>query len=77
MSNARRTTTQHSVGSGFGFDSTVDDVLRGIDLTGRLALVTGGYAGIGLETACALTRAGAWVFVPARRPAVAEACGPA
>ncbi|MFG2127212.1 SDR family NAD(P)-dependent oxidoreductase [Streptomyces sp. NPDC048751] len=66
-----RTTAQHKIGSGFGADSTADDVLDGIDLTGRLALVTGGYSGLGLETTRALVRAGARVVVPARRTAAA------
>ncbi|MFF8941937.1 SDR family NAD(P)-dependent oxidoreductase [Streptomyces sp. NPDC014864] len=66
------TTAQNKIGSGFGATSTAEDVLRGIDLTGRLALVTGGYSGLGLETTRALTRAGAHVVVPARRPAAAR-----
>ncbi|WP_440556170.1 SDR family NAD(P)-dependent oxidoreductase [Streptomyces sp. SCPE 10] len=66
------TTAQHKIGSGFGARSTADDVLRGIDLTGRLALVTGGYSGIGLETTRSLVGAGARVVVPARRPDTAE-----
>ena len=37
-----------------------------IDLEGKTAIVTGGYAGIGLETVKALTAAGAKVIVPAR-----------
>ncbi|GAA4081393.1 SDR family NAD(P)-dependent oxidoreductase [Streptomyces shaanxiensis] len=61
-------TAQHKIGSGFGATSTADDVLAGTDLTGKLAIVTGGYSGIGLETTRALTRAGARVVVPARRP---------
>ncbi|MFI9155766.1 SDR family NAD(P)-dependent oxidoreductase [Streptomyces sp. NPDC053367] len=61
-------TPQHGIDSGFGARSTADDVLKGIDLSGRLALVTGGYSGIGLETTRALVRAGARVVVPARRP---------
>lgn len=65
-------TAQHKIGSGFGATSTADDVLRGIDLTGKLALVTGGYSGIGLETTRALVKAGAHVVVPARRPDTAE-----
>src|SRR6058998_3336728 len=70
------TTPQHKIGSGFGAQSTADDVLRGIDLSGRLAVVTGGYSGIGLETTRALVRAGAHVVVPARRPdAAREALG--
>ncbi len=60
-------TSQHKIGSGFGAHSTADEVLAGIDLTGTLAIVTGGYSGIGLETTRALTKAGAHVVVPARR----------
>jgi NAD(P)-dependent dehydrogenase (short-subunit alcohol dehydrogenase family) len=63
---------QHTIGSGFGHDSTADEVLAGIDLTGRLAIVTGGYSGLGLETTKALSRAGAQVVVPARRPDAAR-----
>lgn len=66
------TTPQHKIGSGFGPRSTADDVLAGIDLTGRLALVTGGYSGIGVETTRALTKAGARVVVPARRVGAAR-----
>ena len=44
-------------------------MLHGIDLDGRLVVVTGGYSGLGLETVRALTGAGAEVIVPARRPA--------
>ena len=65
-------TAQHKIGSGFGHDSTADDVLAGIDLTGKLAVVTGGYSGLGLETTRALTKAGAHVVVPARRPDAAR-----
>ncbi|SDL78963.1 short chain dehydrogenase [Streptomyces wuyuanensis] len=65
-------TRQHKIGSGFGARSTTPDVLQGIDLTGRLAVVTGGYSGLGLATTRALAGAGASVVVPARRPAAAE-----
>lgn len=51
----------------FGFTSTTSDVLRGVDLSGRTALVTGANAGIGYETARALAGAGAAVVVAARR----------
>ncbi|MFJ4002410.1 SDR family NAD(P)-dependent oxidoreductase [Streptomyces sp. NPDC090023] len=66
------TPAQHKIGSGFGADSTADEVLRGIDLTGKLAIVTGGYSGLGLETTRALAKAGAQVVVPARRPDAAR-----
>jgi NAD(P)-dependent dehydrogenase (short-subunit alcohol dehydrogenase family) len=61
------TTPQHKIGSGFGSDSTAQEVLAGIDLSGKLAVVTGGYSGIGLETVRALVGAGADVIVGARR----------
>ncbi|WP_242883354.1 SDR family NAD(P)-dependent oxidoreductase [Actinomadura litoris] len=66
------TTPQHKIGSGFGARSTTADVLAGIDLSGRLAVVTGGASGLGLATTRALTQAGARVIVPARRRPAAE-----
>jgi NAD(P)-dependent dehydrogenase (short-subunit alcohol dehydrogenase family) len=57
---------QRPMGSGFGAASTTSDVIKGIDLAGTTAIVTGGYAGIGLETVKALASAGASVIVPAR-----------
>jgi NAD(P)-dependent dehydrogenase (short-subunit alcohol dehydrogenase family) len=62
------TILQKPIGSGFGAASTAADVLKGLDLSGRVAIVTGGYAGIGLETTRALAEAGATVIVPARNP---------
>ncbi|HEY4132850.1 MAG TPA: SDR family NAD(P)-dependent oxidoreductase, partial [Gemmatimonadaceae bacterium] len=59
-------TSQTPIGSGFGAASTADDVIRGRDLTGKTAIVTGGYSGIGLETVRVLRGAGAHVIVPAR-----------
>ncbi|MFC4032043.1 SDR family NAD(P)-dependent oxidoreductase [Streptomyces polygonati] len=53
----------------FGFASTTDDVIAGVDLTGRRAVVTGASSGIGIETARALARAGAEVTLAVRRPA--------
>jgi NAD(P)-dependent dehydrogenase (short-subunit alcohol dehydrogenase family) len=50
----------------FGWQSTSDDVLEGIDLTGRRALVTGVSAGLGVETARALAAHGAEVIGTAR-----------
>ncbi len=50
----------------FGWQSTSDDVLRGIDLTGKRALVTGVSAGLGVETARALAARGAEVIGAAR-----------
>lgn len=50
----------------FGFTSTTDDVLAGVDLTGTRALVTGASSGLGLETARALAGAGAGVVLGVR-----------
>ena len=66
------TAAQHPVNSGFGADTTAAEVLQGLDLRGKLAIVTGGYSGLGLEITRALTGAGAHVIVPARRPAAAH-----
>lgn len=55
-------------GSGFGMRSTAAEVLKGLDLKGKNAVVTGGYSGIGLEAVRALANAGVSVTVPARRP---------
>lgn len=57
---------QQPLGSGFGHDSTSADVLAGIDLGGKVALVTGGHSGLGLETTRALASAGAEVIVASR-----------
>ncbi len=57
----------------FGFTSTTSDVLEGVDLTGKTALVTGANTGIGFETARALASAGAAVIVTARDTAKAQA----
>jgi NAD(P)-dependent dehydrogenase (short-subunit alcohol dehydrogenase family) len=61
-------TPQHKIGTGFGAETTAAEVLRGTDLSGKLAVVTGGYSGLGLETTRALAAAGAHVVAPARRP---------
>ena len=57
---------QKPIGSGFNAKSTTTEVIRGIDLSGKTAIVTGGNTGIGLETVKALSNAGAMVIVPAR-----------
>jgi NAD(P)-dependent dehydrogenase (short-subunit alcohol dehydrogenase family) len=57
---------QQPLGSGFSAASTAAEVIKGIDLTGKIAIVTGGNAGIGLETTKVLAAAGATVIVPAR-----------
>ncbi|MEM7006642.1 MAG: oxidoreductase [Pseudomonadota bacterium] len=63
---------QTPIGSGFHAKSTAAEVLEGIDLSGKNAVVTGGYSGIGIETVRALAGAGAKVTVPARRVEAAE-----
>jgi NAD(P)-dependent dehydrogenase (short-subunit alcohol dehydrogenase family) len=68
MSEKNTVTSQRKIGSGFGRDSTAAEVIAGIDLAGKTAIVTGGYSGLGLETVRALAGAGAAVVVPARRP---------
>ena len=65
-------TPQQPLRSGFGATSTAAEVVAGLDLSGRLAIVTGGYSGLGLEVTRALTSVGAHVVVPARRPEVAD-----
>ncbi|HEY0274933.1 MAG TPA: SDR family NAD(P)-dependent oxidoreductase [Paenirhodobacter sp.] len=50
----------------FGAESTADDVLDGVDLSGKRILVTGVSAGLGVETARALAARGAWVIGAAR-----------
>ncbi len=54
-------TGHHVVMPTFGFDSTADDVLDGLDLTGTEVVVTGVSTGLGLETARALSAHGATV----------------
>ncbi|GAA4679431.1 SDR family NAD(P)-dependent oxidoreductase [Frondihabitans cladoniiphilus] len=50
----------------FGAHTPAADVLEGVDLTGKRALVTGGASGIGIETARALAGAGAEVTLGVR-----------
>ncbi|TCO46287.1 NAD(P)-dependent dehydrogenase (short-subunit alcohol dehydrogenase family) [Kribbella antiqua] len=56
----------------FTHDSTAADVIAGVDLTGRRAVVTGGASGIGVETARALASAGAEVTLAVRNTAAGE-----
>ncbi len=52
--------------TGFGFESTAAEVVDGIDLSGKRAIVTGAASGIGIETARALAGAGAEVTLAVR-----------
>jgi len=51
----------------FGYETRAAEVLEGVDLSGRRAVVTGGGSGIGIETARALAGAGAAVTLAVRR----------
>ncbi|PJJ66431.1 SDR family NAD(P)-dependent oxidoreductase [Chryseobacterium geocarposphaerae] len=64
---------QKPLGSGFTAASTSTEVIKGIDLTGKIAVVTGGNTGIGLETTKTLALAGATVIVLARNMEKAKA----
>ena len=73
-------TPQVPLGSGFTAFSTVEDVVGGVDLTSKIAMVTGGYSGLGRETVRVFLAAGAHVFVLARdvaraRTALGEVSG--
>lgn len=63
---------QKPIGSGFEAASTSSDVIKGVNLSGKTAIITGGYVGLGLETTKTLVRAGAKVIIPARSREKAE-----
>jgi NADP-dependent 3-hydroxy acid dehydrogenase YdfG len=52
--------------SSFGYRTAAMDVVADINLADKNAIVTGGYSGIGLETARALASAGANVTIVCR-----------
>ncbi|HEY3717366.1 MAG TPA: SDR family NAD(P)-dependent oxidoreductase [Jatrophihabitantaceae bacterium] len=56
----------------FNAESTAAEVIAGIDLTDRRAIVTGGASGIGIETARALAGAGAEVTLAVRNVEAGE-----
>ncbi len=66
------TTRQAPLPSGYSARTTAREVLGARRLDGAIAIVTGGYAGVGLETTRALAAAGATVVVPARSLAKAR-----
>lgn len=59
-------TLQQPINSPFTMKSNSEQVIKGIDLTGKTAIVTGGYSGIGLHVTQTLVKVGAHVIVPAR-----------
>ncbi|MBT1686327.1 SDR family NAD(P)-dependent oxidoreductase [Dawidia soli] len=59
---------QQPLNTGFNATTTAREVLGDQDLTGKVVIITGGYAGIGLETTRVLAAAGATVIAPARDP---------
>ncbi len=59
---------QKPIHSGYGAQTTASDVVGTRRLDGAVAIVTGGYTGVGLETTRVLAAAGAQVIVPARTP---------
>ncbi|WP_246090735.1 SDR family NAD(P)-dependent oxidoreductase [Nonomuraea deserti] len=68
QTGAMTTTLEHQqpLGSGFTAFTTTDEVLAGIDLTGKNVIITGGHSGLGLASTEALSKAGASVTVAAR-----------
>jgi len=58
-------TPREPINSGFGAAYTAADVIEGIDLAGKVVIVTGGYSGLGRRTKRVLQSAGAKVIVPA------------
>lgn len=57
---------QKPLRSGFGRNTTAAEVIEGVNLAGKTAIVTGGHSGLGLEITKTLTTAGATVIVVAR-----------
>lgn len=64
--NIQYTNLQKPLNTSFSSESTAADVIFGIDLKGKHAVVTGGHSGLGLETTRALINAGASVTIAAR-----------
>lgn len=66
------TTEQQPLPSGLGARTTAEEALGAADLRGKVAIVTGGHAGLGLETTRVLSNAGATVVVGSRDPRKAQ-----
>jgi len=65
-------TKQEPLGSGFGFETSAEEIVAGLDLRGKVIVVSGGHSGIGLETTRVLSNAGASVIVGSRDPQKAQ-----
>ena len=63
---------QKPLPSGYGPKTTAEEALAGRDLRGKVAIVTGGHAGLGLETTRVLSNAGATVVIGSRDPKKAQ-----
>jgi NAD(P)-dependent dehydrogenase (short-subunit alcohol dehydrogenase family) len=66
MTTTSSVTALSSTAIAAGAEKTTADVISGIDLTGKIALITGASTGLGLETARTLAGAGARVIMAAR-----------
>ncbi|OJY62027.1 MAG: oxidoreductase [Sphingobium sp. 66-54] len=66
------TSSQKPLGTAFGPFTTAEEVAQGTDLSGKIAIVTGGASNLGRETVRILSLKGATVIVPARDPNAAR-----
>ena len=57
---------QTPIDSPFNNTTTAEEIIASIDLSGKLAVITGGSTGIGKETARVMANAGADIFIGAR-----------
>ena len=70
--DTNRMTENTAIHTRFDAGSTTWDVVEGLDLSGRRAIVTGASSGIGIETARALAATGAEVLLAVRDTAAGE-----